>query len=69
MYKNKADLAYYLTLFKIEGHETWRASLSPYRDGFDREWSNGTHPKVTHKKVYVIDRITGGVILEDTIMD
>ena len=64
MYKDKKDLVYYVTLFKIEGHETWRASLSLHHDGFDREWNDGAHPKVTDKDVFRIDRLTGQIIPE-----
>lgn len=54
------DLGYYVTLFKIEGHSTFRAHLHSDAGGFDREWSQGgTRPKITEKRVYRIDRITG----------
>lgn len=55
------DMAYYLTLFKIEGHSTWRSHVSGKKDGFDHEWSVGEihHPKVTERKTLRIDRITG----------
>lgn len=57
------DLAYYLTLYKIEGHQTWRASLSQKKDGFELQIKNqnaGKFPKVTEKMVMRIDRLTGG---------
>mgnify|MGYP001564470505 CR=1 FL=1 len=56
------DLAYYLTLFKIEGHSTWRSHLASARGKFERERSSWTHPpKITDKKVYRIDRVTGEI--------
>ena len=53
------DKAYYLTLFKIEGHETYRAHLAGNLEAFEVEWSKGAHPKVTEKVVKRVDRITG----------
>lgn len=50
---------YYLTLFKIKGHETWRLHLSGHIGGFDQEWSSGPHPEVAEKKVLCFDRVTG----------
>ncbi len=55
------ELAYYLTVFKIEGHETWRASMGGYAGAFSESLKTGNHPKVTAKKLYRIDRITGAL--------
>ena len=58
----KKELAYYLTLYKIEGHETWRANLQANKDGFDKQWNSQTQgkvPKITDKNVIRVDRITG----------
>ena len=59
------DHAYYLTLFKIEGHDTWRTHLSGHKDGFEKSCVKSCvgsiHPKVTEKKVIRIDRITGNI--------
>lgn len=59
------ELAYYLTLFKIEGHETWHSELSKHRDGFDenrrKQGLIQALPKVTDKKVFRVDRITGEI--------
>jgi len=55
------ELAYYLTLMKIEGHTTWRAHLSGHATGFQEEWSTGKHPAITEKQVFRIDRITGAI--------
>jgi len=55
------DLAYYLTLFKLEGHQTWRAHLSGHVDGFEVEQKNWTKkaPAVTEVQKLRIDRLTG----------
>lgn len=59
------DLAYYLTMFKIEGHETWRVQLHPTPEGFAAEIAKAINmPKVTEKKVHRIDRITGEITLQ-----
>lgn len=52
------DLGYYLTLFKLEGHTTWRAHLSGGKDDFEKQ-KQATWPKVTEKNVIRIDRIAG----------
>lgn len=56
------DLAYYLTLFKTEGHTTWRCHFGSDKKGFDREkaqWSGA--PKVTAKKILRVDRLDGSI--------
>lgn len=55
--EHKTPLRYYLTLFKIEGHDTWRASLSQHENGFQDSIAALT--KVTEKRVVRTDRITG----------
>lgn len=60
------DLAYYFTMFKIEGHETWRAHLGSDKGAFDRQWVNdqqgaATRPKITQRRDFRIDRITGSI--------
>jgi hypothetical protein len=57
--KKDKKLAYYLTLFKIEEHTTWRTHLSQHKAGFEPEFSAPGHPKVTESKVIRIDRVTG----------
>lgn len=62
--KNKdiKELVYYLTLFRIKGHETWRAHLGGRKESFDDEqkrcWTNNT-PEITDRQTLRIDRITG----------
>lgn len=51
------DLAYYLTLFKIEGHTTWRAHLAQDKEAFEKQ-KQPTWPKVTELVVMRIDRLT-----------
>ena len=54
---NSKELFYFLTLFKIKGHSTWRTDLSQTKDSFEVRVAKMT--TVTEKKVYRIDRITG----------
>lgn len=59
------DLSYYVTLFTLEGHSTWRADLDSKPDGFQRKWDSqqqGTKPKILKKNVLKIDRLTGQII-------
>lgn len=61
--KTEKDPAYYLTLFRLEGHQTWRAHLARRKDGFDHEWNmqqQGEKPKILERQVLKIDCITGG---------
>lgn len=61
--ENKKDLCYYLTLYTLEGHTTWRAHLSSKKGAFEIEQKNwalgGKAPKVTQAVVMRIDRLTG----------
>ncbi len=53
---------YYVTLFKIEGHETWRVHTGSNPDDLDSQLKGGnTVPKVTERKVQKIDRLTGEI--------
>ncbi len=56
------DLYYYLTTFKLEGHETWRAHLAKDPDQFERESSSNNWPKTTEKHVMKFDRLKGTFI-------
>lgn len=59
MSKSKKEKAYYLTLFKIEGHKTWRAHLAAGAKQFDEERSRWVKsPKITDRSTLRIDRIT-----------
>lgn len=54
------DQMYYLTMFKLEGHKTWRVDIKRDAGGFDREWKKVKNaPKVTEKKIIRINKITG----------
>lgn len=64
--KNSKELAYYITLFRLEGHQTWRAHVGGFEGAFAQEqvkWG-GKGPKVTETKVLRVDRITGTVLEE-----
>lgn len=60
----EGDLVYFLTLYKLEGHQTWRAHFSGRKNGFELEQKNcsqqpGKTPKITEKNELIIDRLTG----------
>ncbi len=59
------DMAYYITLIKIEGHTSWRVgAMTGIAGGFDKEWKNtsgGTRPAITERITYRVDRITGEI--------
>ncbi len=58
------DLAYYLTLFTLAGHTTWRAHLSMGKETFDNSTKDilgKNPPKITAKHMLRIDRITGQI--------
>jgi len=59
--KDPKDLAYYLTMFTLEGHQTWRCHLGQDAGSFDRQSANDNWPKITAKNVIRIDRITGQI--------
>lgn len=59
------DLSYYITLFKVEGHSTWRTHLGIGKDSFYLQWSSGNEekggkkPRITERRTIKVDRITG----------
>lgn len=59
----KRDMAYYVTMYKLEGHETWRVNLAQTPEHFDAVEKKNWPPtvKVTEKNVLRIDRITGQI--------
>ncbi len=53
---------YYLTLFKIEGHTTFRTHISKQESGFTHEVKTTPNfPKITEKKILRIDALTGEI--------
>ncbi len=64
MNDNSTELAYYLTLYKIEGHQTYRAVVNRAKGDFDRHLTPG-HPKIIKKEVYRIDRLNGVIDIAD----
>lgn len=59
MYKDPSELCYYLTVFKLKGHTTYRATLHQKKDNFNENVAK--HTDITEKKVYRIDRITSEI--------
>lgn len=57
------DLCYYLTLFKIEGHTTYRGHFAADKATFDKQLQPNT-PAITERKLYRVDRITGEITLQ-----
>lgn len=64
------DLAYYLTVFTLEGHETWRVHVNTNPSAFEeiemKNWKAAKGKKaakLSQKKVYRIDRLTGEIKL------
>lgn len=55
-----ADLAYYITQFKLEGHSTWRVQMFPSKSQFDMEWAKSVNaPPIVERRTTRFDRITG----------
>lgn len=63
MKDKQKELAYYLTLYTLKGHDTWRCDLDKSKDGFalkqEKNWPK--HVKVEKKLVIRIDRLTGQI--------
>lgn len=52
---------YYLTLYTLEGHKTWRAHLASDQRGFENQFYNqqqGKPPRITAKIIIKINRLT-----------
>jgi hypothetical protein len=64
-HQKPTDLSYYLTLFKLEGHQTWRAHLGGDKAAFKRtqDTMGKNAPKVTEYQTLRIDRLTGTFIV------
>lgn len=60
--KPQKELYYYLTLFKVEGHRTWRSHLTGYAEGFNDHVTKLLKVKVTDVRRYKVDRINGEII-------
>lgn len=54
--KPKRELAYFFTLFKLEGHTTWRMTTS-----FDLINETAGKAKITEVKKFKVNRITGEI--------
>jgi hypothetical protein len=57
------ELAYFIALFKLDGHDTWRACLGRDKNILEREKKNWgkNPPKVTKSKLLRIDRMTAEI--------
>lgn len=54
----KKELAYYITLFKIKGHSTWRCHIASHPEGFKEQMSRD-NAQVTDTRVIRVDRVEG----------
>lgn len=53
-------IAYYITIFRSKGHETWHGEFDCWPDGFDNKIKSGQiKSEILEKRVIRIDRITG----------
>lgn len=50
---------YYITVFKIEGHDTWKLHTATKKQQFNIETQKENFPKVLASKVFVLNRVTG----------
>lgn len=58
------NLFWYFTLFKIEGHETWRAHLGSDAESLDRTAKVDHFPKITERKILKVDKVTGEITMK-----
>lgn len=57
---NKPTKAYFVTAFKIQDHANFRCHMSRHQGGFSEEVGR-SKMKVTEKRTYRIDGITGDI--------
>lgn len=57
------ELYYFIHLFKIKGHKTWRADFKGTQSGFEEQFKHpeNKRPNITEMKIFKIDRITGEI--------
>lgn len=55
----KRELAYYLSIFKVKGHETWRSNFCQSAEGLKD--SKAMAATLTDEKIFRIDKITGEI--------
>ncbi len=59
-YPTPDQLKYYVCLFQLEGHTTWHGMFNKTVEGIERQLKPPQNrTKVTAKKFFEIDRITG----------
>ena len=58
---SKPKPMYFITFFKLEGHEKWRVHAGRNAEAFDKQLENNkeNHPVIIEKRVLKMDRITG----------
>lgn len=55
--------SYFLNLFKIEGHKTYRCHIATGKDVFEQQILNSGSTRVTEVKQFAVNRLTGDIIL------
>ena len=67
--RDNPNTEYFITLFKIEGHDLWRAQLHSHEGDFEKFFGADVTNKavITEKKLITIDRLTGKVSVGDII--
>jgi hypothetical protein len=54
------ELKYYICLFTLQGHRTWRMIIHPTVEGIERQLKPPhNRTKVTAKKFFEVNRLTG----------
>jgi len=61
--KQQKELAYYLNLFKVKDHTTWRIDLKDSKEGFENTFKHPEckRPNITDIKTFRVDRLTGKI--------
>lgn len=57
----KKEITTLLSLFKIEGHNTYRVLLNKHEADFTRQIASPNFPKITERKVFIVDKINGTI--------
>lgn len=58
---DKNDSKYFVIIYKLEGHETWRVHSGRSIEGFEKQAINNKWPKITERNTIEVDRITGQI--------
>ncbi len=63
--KSKANPTTCIIAFKVEDHISWRIGIFPTKEKFEQYLLGAmNHPKITEKKWFIFDKITGKITEE-----